>query len=556
MPPLVRFPAGPITPHGAYHILHNRIPQMGLLSYDGTVVFHMLGGLSIADRAVAPGRVEIKDLKGLIPPWRTIDQKGATQDGVSFVDALYDAIEVELGVRIRGKDPADCRRVGRYLYDSLDVKREAELFWFTQELGRWWSKVRWLQAPADSIGAINKSTENVGLRLRADTGFWESYPTIDEFSFTFAATSDAFDFDDPDDLGSGWTTSVTGAGAGGVHIENGEITPTLLNGRTMVARKNGYTSTTDNQVVEMQLGTYSQLWYHPTDAYEDLWARLNNTGTPGTSGLRLRLYRHKIRLSYFVGSAETVLRERILIVPPLPGEKWRLIPGNDTDARTFVIQRGRSTIMTVKETGTGSPLGTSNRSAGVGMRADGSLSPLAIRDWKAGDNNAVKQSGFVDLFNVGDQDMWINFTCFGPGTFRFWNGPNAGANEYVEFGPLLPGQIMYIRTKPGKRGVDDLTQTPPTPQQLTFFQKALSDFLSFAVGNNATPLAEEIKSLFGIRPPQGNPYSLLKGRFSVPLPPKSPGKPAEPMHIKVEIDNGTADSKILAAGTPLRRMPY
>ena len=34
MPPLKRFPENPVTPHGAYHVLHDRIPWMGLSSFD------------------------------------------------------------------------------------------------------------------------------------------------------------------------------------------------------------------------------------------------------------------------------------------------------------------------------------------------------------------------------------------------------------------------------------------------------------------------------------------------------------------------------------------
>jgi hypothetical protein len=56
--------------------------------------------------------------------------------------------------------------------------------------------------------------------------------------------------------------------------------------------------------------------------------------------------------------------------------------------------------------------------------------------------------------------------------------------------------------------------------------------------------------------PQGNLYSLLNGRFSEPIPPKSPGNPAEEYFIKVEIEGGNADSQIIASGIPLRRNPY
>jgi hypothetical protein len=515
----------------------------------------MLGGQSIADRYLAPGRVEIKGLKGLMAPWRPIDQKGATEDGTTFITALYDPIDAELNVRVKGKDPADCRRISRYLLDSLDIKQTSRLWWFTHQLGYWWSDVRWQNAPMDSVEAITTKTQNWGLRLRADSGFWQSWPCVEQFEFAYATAKDDFNVPDPDDLGTGWTVAYVdnGSASGGVHVNNGEVISTMHH-RSMIARKVGYTSATNNQVIDITIGTRHD-WYYPTDAHDDIWARMNNTGTPGTSGVRCRIMRNKLQLTWHSGGVEHVMRERILIVPALPGEKFRLIVGEEGNERRFKVQRGGATLMDIKETGTSSPLGASNRGAGIGMKSDNTQMSAAIRNWTVGDNSTVTQSGFIKRINAGDQEMWDNFTCTGPGLFRIWNGPNAGTNEYVEFGPLLSGQMMQIRSDPRKRGVVDMTAIPPSPQQLTLLQKALKDFLSFATGNNATPLAVEIESFFGIRAPQGNPFSLMRGRFSKPIPKKSPGKPADEYHIKVSIDNGNANSMIVATGTPLRRNP-
>jgi hypothetical protein len=84
----------------------------------------------------------------------------------------------------------------------------------------------------------------------------------------------------------------------------------------------------------------------------------------------------------------------------------------------------------------------------------------------------------------------------------------------------------------------------------------LTKFLSFA-GMNEGAFGDQIKSLFGIRPPQGNLYKYLNGRFSenAAIPPKSPGYPLRPYHVKVEIIGGNADTKVIASGTPLRRWP-
>lgn len=564
MTPTVRYPSGPITPHGAYHVLHNKIPTMALRSYDDDVVFNMMGGLAIPDRFTAPERFDLKELKGLIAPWRMIDQKGATQDGVTFVDALYDPCDVELNGEVVGRDRDHAQQVYDHLIASIDAKQQSTLSFFTHRMGYWWAPIRWGGNDVSPIQIAGKR-QKIMLRLRADNAFWQSYPCVDDFVFAYEAALDEFAVDDPDDLGTGWTVALSGPGTGGVHVSNGQITPTLLNNKTAVMRKNGYTSATNNQVVEVQIGNFSK-WMFPFDGYVDAWARLNNSGTAGTSGVRMRIKRQKIRLSYFVGGVETLMKEKPILIWPIPKEKFRLVAGGEGNERTYSVMRGSATLWTFKETGTGSPLGAANRSAGAGSSADGDEAPPGIRRWSAGDNSTVSQSKFLTRINVGDQPMWDRYTCFGPGTFRFWNGPYAGVNEYVEFGPLLSNQVMQVRTDPRKRGVVDMTTTPNSPQAETQYQSSLLDFFSFATANNVGALGEIISSVFGflgslvgsgaVIPPQGNPYSLLKGRWSKPIPQKSPGKNAFPYHVKVEIDNGNADSKIIAAGTPLRRFPY
>ena len=150
--------------------------------------------------------------------------------------------------------------------------------------------------------------------------------------------------------------------------------------------------------------------------------------------------------------------------------------------------------------------------------------PGSIRKISAGDNATVSQEGYVTRVNVGDQPMYDSYTLFGPGLFKMWLGPEAGADEYVEFGPLLPNQVAFIDTDPRRRVVQDLTSVPPTPQELNVFQDAINKLLDFA-GGSEVPLIRAWKSAFGILPPQGNFFSLLSGRFSdaAAIPAKSPG---------------------------------
>lgn len=351
--PARRYPAGPITPHGSYYILNGTHPEVQLRAYDDSIWFDLMGGRAIPDRYTAPEVVILKrdGLKGLIPPWRTIDQKGATEDGVHFVDALYDPIEVVANVSCRGRDGRRTRKVVGDLIASIDVKKTSQLSWFTQDMGYWWADLRWFKTPPDvmMVGGQHRR-QDLTLILRADNGFWRSYDSA----------------------------------------------------------------------------------------------------------------------------------------------------------------------------------------AGL---------------------DAASGTAFLDRINVGDQPMFDRYTCFGPGTFRFADGP--GSTQMVEFGPLLPGQVAQIRTDPRKRSVVDLTAKPPSTQERAQFQDAMNSLASF------TSVLSVFQSIFGILgtgpvPPQGNLYSLLKGRFSdnAAIPAKSPGNPAETKHVKVEIVGGDANTMILCAGTPQRRLPY
>lgn len=553
--PLKRFPANPVTPHGAYMILHDRVPMVNLTSFDDTVVFHLMGGLSIADRFASPERVEILDIVGLIAPWKMIDQKGATQHGVTGVTALADPAEIKVRLRIRGRNPAKARETYSALIDSIHAIKKSRLSFFSHRMGNWWAMVRWYQAPDDPI-TIVKRTQVVSLRLRIDDAFWRTYPSVSAFQFSYREDEDGFDGDDADDLGAGWETLYYGGGTGTIRRHNSQAVSTMANGRGHVSRKVGYTSATNNQVLTFVLGTNDQ-WFFPTDGVIHMWLRMNNTGDPGDSGLRFSLYRHWMRLSYFVDGVETVIRETILVIPPLLNEKWTVIAGQEGNERKYIVMRGSIPRMTVVESGAGSPLGEDNLSAGFGGKTTSTQKIPGIRSWSIGDNVTISQEGFVERTNPGDQDLFDDYICRGPGMFKFWNGPFAGPDEYVEFGPILENQTVYLRTDPNKRTVKDQTQTPASPQDLNIFQEFLAAFLDFATGNNATPLAEEIKSWFGVKPPQGNLYRLLKGRWSddAAIPAKSPGKPITPYYVKVAIDDGNANSQIIATGTPLRRNP-
>jgi hypothetical protein len=568
--PVKRYPTNAITPHGSYWFLSGKKPMMTYRSYDDTLVFHLMGGMAIADPANSPESIRIRELSGLIPPWQPIEQKGATQDGVSFIDALYDPLDGDMVVEARGKTPERTAQLIRDWIAAWDAKQPGELSFFDQYAGRWWAPVRWTRNPVDKLMGKKFTRQTFTWPFKSHDAFWRSYDNVDEFRFGYAAVTDDFA-----DL-TGWTLAYSGSGNGtmvaaparsgllatifgaGEMVAAWQLGNNDL-GRTVVARRTGFSSSTDNQAAFITLGSFPA-WTFFDEAYNDIWVRLGTSGTAGANGVRLRIQQHNVELSYFVAGVETELRNRPLIIPPIPGETWGIVAGTGDDARTFKVLRGKNglaEVMTVKESGTGSLLGASYRGMGFGMEsgtgASNELSPARVRAFRGGDNATETQNGMLRRVNMGDQPMWDRYTLHGPGTFYIGSGP--GSTDMVKYGPLERGQVVQLRTDPRKRGVVDLTSVQPSPQQLNWWQQALKDFLSFASGNNASPLEEEILSQFGIKPPQGNMYSLLDGRFARPIPAKPAAGPAKLYNVLVEVVGGDADTRITAAGTPLRRWP-
>lgn len=551
--PNIRYPTNPITPHGAYYLFTDQVPMVALRSYDNTAVFNLMGALAIPDRTT-PERVELKKITGLMAPWKSIEQKGASQDGVTWVDALYDPIDVELEVNCVARDQIHLRRLINHLVGSLDVKEQSELSWFTHEMGRWWAKVRWqrpdLQTPMANLGTRHQS---MVLKLRADSGFWETYPHVSQFRFGYTSDVENFDFLTAEgDPITGWTLQYAGGGSGVLYTDGDQAVSTFSGARSVVARRTDYTCSSDNMGVTIQLGSNSQ-WYWPAHTYVDLWVRMNNTGTAGNDGVRFRLGATNSTLSVFKSGVETVIRNKGWAWPyyPTVADKWTLVAGVENGPRTYqVLRNGSPWFQLVEPAGIDSNVGSSYRKAGFGVATtSGTTRPFGVRLWQAGANSTVAQTGYLDFVNVGDQDAWPRYTCFGPGIFYIADGPSS--QNFVKFGPLLPGQVMQIRTDPRKRGVVDLSAKPVSSQTYKEWLKARNDYYSFLSVGGQPPS----DSLFGVLAPQGNPYTLMKGRFSQPIPAKAAAG-IKPYHVAVKIDNGNQDSQILGAITPLRRMPF
>jgi hypothetical protein len=537
--PAITYPVGPMVPHGIYHLLKGERPEVSLQSYNDTVCFYLMGGRSEIDRT-RPESVQLVELKGLIPPWETIDQQGAKEDGVTYVDALYGPTRVSARVVVRGRDARRTKRTQRHLFESLDVKEKSELGWLTQDLGYWWAPVRWYEAPPDSYsGKANR--QQWTLTLRADSGFWQSYPDTDSFSLLYEDMVETFHYYTSHWVGHGltdvWPLNYSGTGGGYIYADGNRAVwkdegGLFTDRRTVVCGPYlDFETVTDNQVVTMRLGSAPE--WSTASGSNDVWARMGKDGDDewDGSGIRLRVTLGSVEISAWEDFEQLWARKKkIFGMVPHKDMEFTLVAGYIGDSRLFKVMKDGGEVFAYKETEGTSLLGAGQRGVGFGMMAGGALisqaTPSTVSKVSAGDNTEVPRYGFLNRRNAGDQDAYDEYTLYGPGTFGIGNGP--GSTDMVEIGPLDAGQIVHIRTDPRKRGLFDLTKTNTTTGPY----------------------------LFGAQP-SDELYKKMTGRFyQNQVPRKQPGERVQTHQIAVSMGAGcNADSKIVASLTPLRRYP-
>lgn len=566
---MTTYPSGPVTPAGEHYLVHGVTPNIWVDSFDGSNTFHLSGGMSIPD-PTKPECVHLQSVKGFMAPWKIIDQKGATQDGTTFVDALYDPAEVDLAVYVRGRNGSATRQVLRDFIASFDVKQQSTLNVQSVERGHWWQNVRLLNTIQDPWTVFKAKTvrQKVNLPVRNDNSFWQTYDSVDTFYFDkFTGFTEDFDADysGTDDLGPGWNLQYTGSTDGYLTTDGKgyaywhDLDETFTDTREVIAQRADFETESDFQVIQMDLGNFQE-WSFPQSAANDVWGRMDtdSAGNWGGNGWRLRLEFGLLTVSKWVNHTEYIVGQTIGF--GLPNESYSLVLGFNNDPRQIRVMRDGVIIWAHREPSNAlhlSHYGVGYRGVGFGMQAGAAIftqaTPAQVTKIKAGDNNGILTlSGKVFLTNPGDQPMFPRYTLFGPGTFTIQDGP--GSDDSVTFGPLLPNQVVQLRSDSRQRTVVDLTQIPPTAQELAEWKQAQDDYVGL-VGFLQKDIIDPLKSLFGIVDPQGPMYSLLKGRFSNPIPAMAPdGLPAVGQ-INVSIQGGTAQSGIIAAGTPLTRYP-
>ncbi|KZM70753.1 hypothetical protein [Nocardia terpenica] len=134
------------------------------------------GGL--APRPPVAEGVQLLDIKGLHGPLKHVDQQGAHEDGVTYLDTVYDAAEIDMTLVFFGRDQIARRRVFRRWLAGWEPKRTGRLWWFTAETGHWWMNLRLLQEPRDVLKAGDAAAVQMAWSARGDRPFWVSFDSI------------------------------------------------------------------------------------------------------------------------------------------------------------------------------------------------------------------------------------------------------------------------------------------------------------------------------------------------------------------------------------------
>lgn len=222
------YPSGAITPLGAELLIEGDQPILGYKSPSRALTFHLMGALApmpgVQDGVIATS------LKGLVPPWKIRDTQGSHQDGVTFNSAVYEPLEIDLGVEVIGSTPKATRRVVRDWIEAWDVRQQGELFAIT-EAGYFFSPVRWMKNPVDGLMSAESCRQKFTWTARGDDAFWRGLDSVHQFPYPGTAlvsgAGQGFITLTNDSDQDGWVNHVF-YGPGTVSIANGPDSTSMI----------------------------------------------------------------------------------------------------------------------------------------------------------------------------------------------------------------------------------------------------------------------------------------------------------------------------------------
>ena len=167
----VTYPPGQITPLGAAMITSGAHAEVAYTGWEGTS-FYIQGGL--APQMDLQNGVVLRQISGLQAPFRFLDNQGARQDGITYLDSVREPAQIDMVLEAWGASPNEFRQVVRAWVGAWRPDQMGLLNWWTPHLGAWWMPVRQAKSFPDQLKqypAMHRR-QIFSWTARGDNAFW------------------------------------------------------------------------------------------------------------------------------------------------------------------------------------------------------------------------------------------------------------------------------------------------------------------------------------------------------------------------------------------------
>lgn len=157
------------------------------IGVDGSI--HPLTG-GVAPMPHVQDGVAVQTWKGLMAPFKMIDQQSARQDGATWLDTVWEPLELDFKIVVFGRTPMAFRQAQAGWMNSWDPKLQGKLVWYSRYSGEWWLWLRQLKNVTDEMktGPAITGAQSYSWAARADVPFWQSFDSTSSLVASDAAT--------------------------------------------------------------------------------------------------------------------------------------------------------------------------------------------------------------------------------------------------------------------------------------------------------------------------------------------------------------------------------
>jgi hypothetical protein len=204
------WPPDVITTYGIEVLLEGIIPQITFVSYDGELIFYLLGGLAPIP-GVTEGVVLPEGVAGLHSAFNNLTLRTARAPGDIYTNTVYDPAAITMKVMATARDRGRLRPVISQWMAAWVPEQTGILSWVTPDSGEWIANVRLGKATPDKLDY------NPGVRSQKFTwsvinnnGLWYGPDSTSQFAFGYDDSFDKFARVDYASLGPSWAQTYTG----------------------------------------------------------------------------------------------------------------------------------------------------------------------------------------------------------------------------------------------------------------------------------------------------------------------------------------------------------